>query len=237
LLNSSLVMYDRQTRSLWSPIRAEAIVGTLAGTTLRVIPTIMMSWFEFSSAHPDGIVLSQTTGYDRDYGRNPYPGYDNITSQPFLYEGPFDNRLAPMTEVLLLQGATRSVAIPVDQLRSTRTTQLTIGSDTAVFLYSPGTASALDTRQISDGKDVGTIGVYSADETLGPLTPLDGPNDRQLFVSQDLTQWTVAGHATAGARSGERLTAFEHLRTFWFLAAAFNPDVQVVLPNKSVPTS
>lgn len=48
----------------------------------------MVGWSEFAEAYPEGTVLTRETGYDRNYGRNPYLGYDDITRSPFLYEGP-----------------------------------------------------------------------------------------------------------------------------------------------------
>lgn len=33
---------------------------------------------DFRREHPDGVVLSRETGDDRDYGRNPYVGYENL---------------------------------------------------------------------------------------------------------------------------------------------------------------
>jgi hypothetical protein len=43
LRNSDLVMYDRQTESWWQQFTGEAIVGTLAGTELKLIPACLES--------------------------------------------------------------------------------------------------------------------------------------------------------------------------------------------------
>ena len=42
------------------------------------------------------------TGFHRDYGRNPYRGYDDIDSTPFLLSGPPDPRLPPMERVVAI---------------------------------------------------------------------------------------------------------------------------------------
>ena len=64
----------------------------------------------FKQAFPQGIVLSKHTGFRRDYGCNPYWGYDDINSSPFLYRGPTDPRLAPMERVVAvtLQGVDKA---------------------------------------------------------------------------------------------------------------------------------
>lgn len=96
---SDLVMYDRQTESWWQQMTGEAIVGRLTGTRLEPVPAQMASWRDFAQAHPRGRVLNQDTGYRRLYGRNPYVGYDDVRSSPFLYDGPRDGRLRPMERV------------------------------------------------------------------------------------------------------------------------------------------
>ena len=56
-------------------------------------------------------MLSHDTGYFRDYGSNPYVGYDDpATQHPFLFRGAVDGRLRPMERVLaLLQGGAARV--------------------------------------------------------------------------------------------------------------------------------
>lgn len=72
LLNSALVMYDRQTESLWSHFTAEAFAGALTGKQLPTVPVTMLSWEDWARANPEGLVLSRETGHRRDYGKNPY---------------------------------------------------------------------------------------------------------------------------------------------------------------------
>ena len=45
----------------------------------------MESWAEFKARNPDGLVVAQPAT-NRDYGRNPYTGYDSL-QRPFLYSG------------------------------------------------------------------------------------------------------------------------------------------------------
>lgn len=75
LYNSNLVMYDRKTDSYWTQIDGRAVVGELAGYELELIPMDTVNWSEWKTAYPDSLVLSQDTGYNRDYGRDPYGSY------------------------------------------------------------------------------------------------------------------------------------------------------------------
>ena len=80
LYADNLVMYDRQTESLWPQLTGQASVGVLTGTRLEAIPIGVVGWEQFRSAHPDALLLTRDTGHDRDYGRNPYAGYDPPTA-------------------------------------------------------------------------------------------------------------------------------------------------------------
>lgn len=75
LYNSNLVMYDRNTDTYWSQIDGVAIVGELTGRELKELSINTVAWRDWKREHPDSIVLSQQTGYVRDYGRDPYGSY------------------------------------------------------------------------------------------------------------------------------------------------------------------
>jgi hypothetical protein len=75
LYNSNLVMYDDLTDTYWQQIDGKAIVGELTGSELKEISVDTVSWREFKAVHSDALVLSQDTGMNRDYGRDPYGSY------------------------------------------------------------------------------------------------------------------------------------------------------------------
>ena len=230
LLNSSLVMYDRQTESLWSHFTAQAIVGMLAGQQLEVLATTTTSWAEFVRAYPGGLVLSQTTGYDRSYGRNPYPGYDDAGTSPFLYEGVVDGRLLAKQRVLLLRDDAGSIVISLDVLSKERVVGLELDDKPIVALHAPGTASSLDTRTLADGADVGSTGVFSRRLAGELLTFEIDPGDETLFMSGDGSRWSILGLAVSGPQAGAHLEMIEHVDTFWFAVAAFDSEARIFTP-------
>jgi Protein of unknown function (DUF3179) len=83
LYNSDMLLYDRQTESLWSQILAQAVSGPLAGTRMSLMAATYTNWEDWVRAHPDGLVLDIDTGYRRDYARDPYAGYDKSRSLYF----------------------------------------------------------------------------------------------------------------------------------------------------------
>ncbi len=151
LRNSDMVMYDRETESWWQQAIGEGIVGELTGVELVTLPTWMESWAEFKDRNPDGLVMDEPTSHSRPYGANPYVNYDS-SSRPFLYNGempPHD--IPPLARVVRVGDA----AWPVERLR----TEPEIRENGIVLTWRSGQASALDSRNIAEGKDVGTIRV------------------------------------------------------------------------------
>jgi hypothetical protein len=76
LYNSDVLLYDRETQSLWSQIMNKAISGPLKGRRLQIIISSHTTWQDWKQRHPDSLVLSTDTGYRRDYTKNPYRGYE-----------------------------------------------------------------------------------------------------------------------------------------------------------------
>jgi hypothetical protein len=160
LRNSDLVMYDRQTETWWQQFSGAGIIGTHTGRKLTQVAARLISWKEFRTTHPDADVLSRDTGYARDYGRNPYTGYDDIDSPPFFsVDNADDDRLPPKERVVFLEVGDESAVVPHSALSEKREIEVMLGGRTFVVRWSPGVASALDSGSISDGRDVGAVEV------------------------------------------------------------------------------
>jgi Protein of unknown function (DUF3179) len=83
LYQSDLVMYDRETQSLWPQIAMKAVSGVQAGAELRWVPSENMAWHAWREAYPHGKVLSTTTRYARDYTHDAYAGYARSSETMF----------------------------------------------------------------------------------------------------------------------------------------------------------
>lgn len=77
LYNSDVLFYDKKTESLWSQIKMQAVTGPMTGTGLVLLPAEHTTWGDWRSRHPETRVLSDQTGYPRDYAANPYEGYED----------------------------------------------------------------------------------------------------------------------------------------------------------------
>ena len=222
LYADNLVMYDRQTESLWPQLTGQAAVGVLTGTELEAIPIGVVGWDQFRTGHPGALVLTRDTGFDRDYGRNPYVGYDEpdgglLVTPP----GGTDNRLPVKERVIGIRIGDDALAVLRSQVAGEGVLEVGVGGRDLVLWHLPGQASALDTEQIPDGKDIGTIAVFEPRVDGRELT---WRRHGDVFVDdQTGSEWNVLGESTAGPLRGTRLQRQRHLDTYWFAWVAFQP--------------
>lgn len=86
LYNSDVLLYDRNTGSLWSQILSKAVTGTLKGVTLTSLPASHTTWRDWSGRYPGTLVLSTDTGFRRNYRRSPYLDYSRTGRLMFPVE-------------------------------------------------------------------------------------------------------------------------------------------------------
>ena len=226
LYRSSLVMYDRQTASLWSHFTGQAVAGVLTGEQLDRRSVNLVSWGEWRRANPDGLVLSRDTGEDRPYGRNPYPGYDDVGQPPFLFEGEVDGRLAAKERVVGLGQGSDPVAVLRSAVLEQGAIELEVDGRPVVVVGVAGTASALDAGDVAGGRDVGAVGAYVPEVAGRPVRLVrDGGGVADEATGSPMD---VLGTFTAGPLAGRSLEPVPHVDTFWFAWGAFSPDTRLV---------
>lgn len=76
LYNSDVLLYDRETESLWSQLLGKAVTGDYKDTVLTMLPVLHTTWADWKRYHPTSQVLSEKTGYQRAYNYDPYAGYE-----------------------------------------------------------------------------------------------------------------------------------------------------------------
>jgi hypothetical protein len=137
LVNSNLLMYDRQTDSEWPQILGTAIRGPDKGRRLSTVPLVWTTWKAWRSKHPDTRVLSTETGALRNYGTDPYGSY-TPRSGYYAEDGLYfsvqhtDDRFQSKDVVVGIRANGKQVAIPKDLVRRRSTVEARVG-DTAVI--------------------------------------------------------------------------------------------------------
>jgi hypothetical protein len=115
LYRSDLLLYDRETESLWSQIGSEAVTGPALGTRLRLVRSRMTRWSAWRAEHPNTTAMSPKTGHQRRYGTSPYGDY--AVSKRLLFPVSADDRYHPKTPTIGLRvpgGASR--AYPAEEI-------------------------------------------------------------------------------------------------------------------------
>ncbi len=221
LYQSAMVMYDRQTESLWTHFDARAVIGELVGIELDRIPLNTTAWSDARDAHPDAEVLAKP-GSGRDYGRNPYTGYDQ-SDGPIggFFNGAVDDRLPAMTRVVGIESDETAIAITLDRVAEAGVESLDFDGRRLVLWHEPGLASSLEAATVADGRDIGAVGVFVSDDSF------ERTADGFVDTATNST-WNIFGEAVSGPRTGEQLTSPSKIDTFWFAWSTYHPDTTLV---------
>ena len=203
-----------------------------AGPRSQSLPAQIVSWEDFQTAFPEGNLLSRDTGYDRDYGLNPYPGYDDVGEAPFLFKGEVDGRLAAVERVLGVESAGSFTAFPYFRLRDQSVANVaavnaSVGGEAVAVFWKKGTNSALGNRDIAAGKDVGSAAGFS--RRVGGRTLTFAARAGAIEDIQTGSEWSLFGRALRGRLKGQRLEPLDAIDSFWFDWAAFHPKTEIWL--------
>lgn len=104
LHNNNLILYDKQTNSLWSQIKNYSINGPLIGQELIPVPFLETKFKYVEQDLLGGLnksIMNFNTGYDMDYDIFPYGTYrtNNLINYPLTYS---DDRIPPKEVVLAI---------------------------------------------------------------------------------------------------------------------------------------
>lgn len=226
LRNSDLIMFDRTTESLWQQFTGEGIVGLHAGDQLTILPSALISFADFRDAYPDGDVLSVNTGHARNYGVNPYGGYDKEGTEPFLFDPrALDDRLDPVMRIVGVEVDETYKAYPYDALSEVGVINDVVAGQELVIFHQFGTASAMGDSVIATADDIGATGVFIPEADGQVLTFIS--EDGLITDEQTGSVWNITGLAVEGELAGAQLERSISTDHFWFSWAAFFPDTEI----------
>jgi len=218
LVNSNLLMYDRQTESEWPQILGRAIDGEMKGASLEEVPLVWTTWEQWKERGPeDALVLSTKTGYIRSYGRDPYGSYSGSdrgyyenrdTLFPVLAES---ERLEPKEVVVGVKTDDTQHAILKEAALDEGIWNLEFGDHAIVAVADP----ALE-----------TVWVFNR-QLDGETLELRPGEDDSLLLDARGRAWSRKGLALEGP-GGERLPAANFYEVMWFAWYAFYPETGLV---------
>ena len=212
LYESDMVMLDYDTGSYWWQVAGEAIVGTLTGSKLRVLPATTARWGDWRAVHRETLVLSRETGFDRNYDRGWYAQLVDRANRG-LFSFPIsgksrDPRLAAGSVVLGLRRNGEVRAYRVDEGGSAVMMDRLGGEEVVVFANGVGGGAAFvpnaGGRRLRFRMQRGEV------------------RDRETN-----SVWDLAGRAVSGALRGAQLEQLPSKTSFWFAMVATEPSVTV----------
>lgn len=224
LRDSDMVMYDRETDSLWQQITGEGIVGAMTGQQLKMIASQTIPFRLLMEQHPDAKILSRDTGYARAYGENPYVGYESTEQLMFPARRSSGVRLKERLVAIVRDG--RAKAYPFELLRRSGVVGDEIGGDPYVIFFREGMRSALEDRVIAESRERGAATVFFPEVDGRRLTFQQ--RDGRIVDEEIGSTWNLLGVAVDGPLAGRQLTPVPHQVAFAFAWLVFQPDTEVV---------
>ena len=117
LYKSNVLLYDHQTESLWSQLMNTSISGPLAAKEMTPLASFRTKWKTWKHRNPKTMVLSDDTGYHRNYAIDPYEGYYRVGTIMFPV-GEVRRDLPAKEPVLGISIGDRSKAYALNKLKA-----------------------------------------------------------------------------------------------------------------------
>ena len=219
LIRNSLVMYDRETDSLWSQFVGAAVLGELAGQPLEPLASTFTDWSTWRDLHPDTLVLDQgrlsvTDGYGAYY-RSPELGVVGVET--------LDRRLSAKDEVLGVRLGDARQAYPFRYLGELAVVNDRIAEVDVVVVFDVVNIVAKIFESTLDG----TTLTFELAIERAPADLVAPMTDRETG-----SLWSgLTGKALSGPLAGSRLTQIPSTPVFWFAWQDFYPDTGVWTPT------
>ncbi len=208
LIMNVMVMYDRQTNSLWSQLLGKAVRGPFEGTELEYLPARQTTWSDWKARHPETRALVK--GYSGDF--DPYTSYYFSGSAGVIGETRRDDRLQTKQFVIGVDTGQATMAFPFSTLTQQPVVNAQVGDLPILVLFDADNAHGIAfSRQISDR-------VLTFESTADGLL-----RDLETGTLWDLSE----GEAIDGPLAGEKLSRVKSTTSFWFGWKDFHPDTLV----------
>lgn len=209
LYRDGLVMYDRETNTLWTQVDGQARGGSLNGQTLQIVPSVHATWKEWKTLYPTSVVLRKQgevrTPYETYYRDS---GRFGITGRRLR-----DNRLPGKARVIGVRTADTAMAFAEDDVRAAKLIETDVGS-LPIVLTAPTDEHPI---LVYDRRVQGRVLSFELE--------LDSPH---LVDLETRSRWSMArGDAIAGPLRGAQLQRAPANPAFWFGWQSYFPETDV----------
>lgn len=208
LIRNVLVMYDRQTETLWSQLLGEAVEGELIGTKLEFVPSWMTTWEQWKEMHPDTVALDK--GF-RTGKRDTYDSYYASGSTGVIGETLQDDRLYVKEFITGVELDDAAIAYPFSVLNNEPVVNDSFAGMELLVVFDANTAATA----VFDRTVNGQLLTFAGDGFT--LTDVETGSTWDIF----------SGEATDGPLAGTQLERIKSTTSFWFGWKDFHPDTRV----------
>lgn len=215
LTMNALIMFDRQTDTLWSHFLSEGIEGELKGVRLSNVPLILTTWREWKQSFPETKAL-----FKPSRGFDPYTSYYMRGDAGVIGETNPDDRIYGKELVLGVGFDDGPIAFPHTALQDEQVINTEINGHPAVIYYDAQNTTALVYSR--------TIGDDTLEFSLLAEEQSEDATRRWLVDETSGSKWLpLNGQAWSGDLQGTRLDALHGVNVFWFAWSDFYPETEV----------
>lgn len=216
LFNSNLILFDRETDSLWSQVLQESINGERIRERPQQYQVLETTKATIAEMYPDAVVMTRTTGHDRPYDDYPYGSYKRNSDLLFPVESR-DLQLHPKTRVLVVESGNIRLAFQIEGFNeSNHVISEQLGETPMVIIGNSSKNFAVAFERTLP------------DAVVLDFTAVDDPvNPSHILIDSEGTIWNSFGTAISGPRAGAKLTHANSYIAYWFTLAAFYREVSI----------
>lgn len=233
LYRSNKLMFDRETRSLWSQQSGRPVLGELAAdddVKLTALPSVVTRWGDWRAKHPETSVLSLETGHERPYlPGQPYGSYFQ-SPHPLFPTPAGSEETATKERIFGISSGEQAIAWPLADLVAAQVTHAEFHGEELVLLARDGriTVEAEGPKVALLRYDAGgAVRAYQSDGHRFKL----GPDDSTL-LDEEGAEWKIAEEALEGPK-GARAERSAGSLAYWFAWRAHHPKTELVVAPES----
>jgi thiol-disulfide isomerase/thioredoxin len=211
--NGTIILRDRETRTLWAPFSGRAIEGPLQGAKLDRFPLFLTHWDEWVARHPDTDVLWDRPSAREGHGAWYLPGRWGIVSEMGATMAALDPRLPENALVYGVEAGANAKAYPLSQVELQGGVVNDQAGKIAVVILARGAFEAAGYERRLEGR-------------LLTFRPSSLPGGA-MTDAETGSLWSSEGEALRGPLRGERLAALDGYSVEWHVWSAYHPGAVI----------
>ncbi len=231
LYNGVVTLCERDSASVLLQVEGRFVTGPLLGARLKPVPVLDTTWGQWRKLHPDTLVMSLDTPYQKHYSPRTKPEPRDYSRFPAPFFRPSmtrtDKRLPFFEKVLALAvpasnspaGGESPIlrrAYPLSALKQAGgVVNDTLGNRPVAAFLEPESMTATAVSRDVDGKTLSFEGRSMPD------------GKRAIFDRETGTRWDLEGRGEAGPLKGKSLARLECHLSQWYGWVAYFPDTSI----------